>query len=90
MSGKSKVSVLKEFDIIKDAMKDLSNVVEDLLESGSFSVPAIVPLPPKVKLGTNLETEIPGLYLAGESAGISGLLAASVMGIIAGENLIGK
>jgi len=90
MANKSKVSVLKEFDIVKNAITELSTVVDGLVNAGSFSVPAIMPLAPKVKLGSNLETEVSGLFLAGESAGVSGLLSASVMGILAAEAMLGN
>jgi uncharacterized FAD-dependent dehydrogenase len=40
---------------------------------------------PSVTLGDNLETEVSGMYVAGESAGVSGLLAAAMMGVIVAD-----
>jgi len=34
-----------------------------------------------------LETEVPGLFVVGESAGIHGILSAATMGIIASDNV---
>jgi uncharacterized FAD-dependent dehydrogenase len=46
-----------------------------------FHTPTITPLAPTINIGSNLESEIPGMFIVGESAGISGILAAACMGI---------
>ena len=42
---------------------------------------------PRINLGDNLESEIDGMFVAGESAGIHGILSAATMGIIATDNV---
>jgi uncharacterized FAD-dependent dehydrogenase len=42
---------------------------------------------PKINIGNDLSTEIDGMFVVGESAGIQGLLAAGVMGLIAADSV---
>ena len=81
--GKSKISVIKEYDWLKDSINDLSNVIPEITTKAYFHIPTITPLAPKINLGDNLETEIEGMFVAGESAGVQGILAAGLMGIVA-------
>jgi len=87
MNGKSKISVIKEYNWFKPKLEELQSAIPGLIDKSFFHVPNISPLPPKVILNKNLETKIEGLYLAGECAGVSGLLAASVMGTIVGNDI---
>ena len=79
--GKSKISVIKEYDWLKDTINDLSSVIPEISTKAYFHVPTITPLAPKVNIGDNLETEIEGMFVVGESAGVQGILAAAIMGI---------
>lgn len=88
MSGKSKISIMREYDWLVNAIKDISNIIPDLSAKGYFHVPTILPIAPKINIGNDLSTEIDGLYVAGESAGIPGLLSAALMGTIAGAQII--
>lgn len=83
--GKSKISVIKEYDWLKDTINDLSNVIPEISTKAYFHVPTITPLAPKVNIGDNLETEIEGMFVVGESAGVQGILAAGIMGIAAAD-----
>jgi uncharacterized FAD-dependent dehydrogenase len=49
-------------------------------------IPHIQPLAPKINLGNNLESDLRGMYVAGESARIPGILGAAVSGAIAVNN----
>ena len=79
--GKSKISVIKEYDWLKDTINDLSSVIPEISTKAYFHVPTITPLAPKVNIGDNLESEIEGMFVVGESAGVQGILAAAIMGI---------
>ena len=85
VNGKSKISIIPEYNWLGQDMQDLSNVIPDLLNKAYFHVPTLVPLPSKINLDNNLSTEIEGLYVAGESAGVIGIYAAAQMGSIVGE-----
>jgi len=83
LNKRSKISIIPEYDWLKDSINQLSQIIPDLATKGYYHIPTIMPLPPKINLGNNLESEIPGMYVVGESAGVIGLLSAAVMGIIA-------
>ena len=50
-----------------------------------YHVPTILPFAPSINIGANLETEIEGMFVAGESAGVHGILGAGTMGVIAAD-----
>jgi len=87
LHGKSKISMIKEYDWIKETVNELGTIVPELLTKGYFHVPTISPMAPKINIGSNLETEVDGMFVVGESAGIHGILAAGIMGIIAADNV---
>jgi len=86
-AGKSKISIIKEYSWLADELQALSSVIPDVLTKAYFHVPTILPLVPEINIGEDLSTEIPGLYVAGESAGITGILAAAATGSIAGSEM---
>lgn len=85
LTGKSKISIIPEYDWIGGELEKLAQVIPDLLTKAYFHVPTIMPLVPNINIGDNLETEIDGMFVAGESAGISGILSAGAMGAIAAD-----
>lgn len=87
LTGKSKISIIPEYNWLKTAVEDISLVMPEILSKGYFHVPTIMPLPPKINIGNNLETELDGMFVAGESAGIPGILAAASMGIICADSI---
>lgn len=88
MNKKSKLSALKEYDGLRECFEILNNIMPDLLEKGSMYFPTIIPFPPQIKLNRNFETEVKDMFVAGESAGIPGLLGAAVSGCIASEAIL--
>lgn len=87
LNNKSKISIISEFNFLKNAIYDLATIMPNI-EAGSFHVPTIITVPPKINLNENLETDISGMYAIGEAAGISGILAAAEMGIIAANDIM--
>lgn len=85
LTGKSKISIIPEYDWLKETIGELSTIVPEIATKAYFHVPTILPLVPKINIGDNLASEIDGMFVAGESAGISGILAAGLMGIIAAD-----
>lgn len=86
LNDKSKISIIPEYEWIKKDIEELAEVIPDILTKSYFHVPTIVPLPPKINIGTNLETEVDGMFVAGENAGIVGIYAAACMGITAADS----
>jgi uncharacterized FAD-dependent dehydrogenase len=61
----------------------------EIVNRGYFHVPTIMPFAPRIKIDEALHTEVEGMYVAGESAGVHGILAAASMGIAASNSIIG-
>ncbi len=84
---KSKISVLDEYLWLIDTLQELSGIMPDIITKAYFHVPTILPKAPLINLGTNMESEVPGMFVVGETAGINGLLAAAVMGAAVGDTV---
>lgn len=87
LSKKSKISIIPEYDWLVEDLKQLSLVIPDLLTKAYFHVPTIMPLAASINIGDNLESEVDGLFVAGESAGVTGLLSAACMGCLAVDGM---
>jgi len=87
LTGNAKVSMIKEYDWLKETITELSSAIPELMTKAYYHVPTILPMAPKINIGSNLETEVDGMFVVGESAGVHGILAAGVMGAIAADNV---
>ncbi|MGI0058971.1 MAG: hypothetical protein ACREBJ_04315, partial [Nitrosotalea sp.] len=85
LTNNSRISIIPEYDWLKLVLTDLSIAIPEIATKAYFHVPTIVPFAPKINIGDNLETEVEGMFVAGESAGIHGILAAGIMGIAAAD-----
>lgn len=88
LTSKSKISMIEEYDWLKDTLGELDTIIPEVISKAYFHVPTITPMAPKINIGSNLETEVSGMFVVGESAGIHGILAAGVTGIIAADSII--
>lgn len=88
IKNESQISLLPEFSWTNNVLNELSAIVPTIISRGYFHCPDIISLTSNINIGNNLETEIDGLFVAGESAGISGILAAAIMGGIAGDSVL--
>lgn len=89
LKHQSQLSLLPEYNWLHEVINDLTQLIPAITTKGSFHMPNICPVASKIRLDSNLESEISGLYVTGESAGVVGLVAAGMMGIIVSNN-IGK
>jgi uncharacterized FAD-dependent dehydrogenase len=87
LTGKSKISIIPEYDWIKHVVSELGTAIPEIISKAYFHVPTILPMAPKINIGSNLETEIDGMFVAGESAGIHGILSAGTMGLICADQV---
>ena len=87
LSDKSKISILPEYNWMKKTIMEFSSVIPEIITKGYFHVPTIIAMPPKINISKNLETEIDGMFVAGESAGVPGLLSAALMGLICADSV---
>jgi len=86
MNKGSLLNQLPEFDWLTVTLERLNEVLPNLCSRGYLHVPNIVPMPAEINLGTNLESEIDGMFVAGESAGVFGIAAAATMGAICADS----
>lgn len=87
INKKSLISKLKEYDWLVETLQELSGIMPDIITKAYFHVPTIMPMAPVINIGTNMESEVPGMFVVGETAGINGLLAAAVMGAAVGDTV---
>jgi len=87
-SGKSKISIMKEYNWIPQYLNQLNEVIPNLILKSHFYFPTILPLTSEINVYSNLETDIEGMFVAGESAGLTGILSAACTGIIAADKII--
>lgn len=85
MNGKSKISILTEYDWLKPVISELSLIIPEITIKAYFHVPTIIPMTPKINIGSNLETAVDGMYVVGESAGVNGILSAALTGTIVAD-----
>lgn len=87
IAGKSKISIIPEYDWLKETLTDLSVIVPELMAKANFHTPTITTLPSKINLGNNLASEVDGMFIVGESAGIQGIVSAALTGIIGADSV---
>jgi uncharacterized FAD-dependent dehydrogenase len=86
LKNDSQLSLLPEYLWIKDTIIELEKIIPNLSTRGYFYAPTILPLASKINLASNLESDIIGMYVCGESGGFSGIFQAAVTGIIAADS----
>lgn len=85
---KSKISIIPEYDWLIESVEKIATVIPEFITKGYFHIPTILPMPPKINVGNNFSTEIDNFYVAGESAGIPGLMGAATSGVLAAEGIL--
>lgn len=81
------LSLLPEFSWLPGIIRELSSFIPAIVDRAYYHYPDIITTGiSNIRLGSNLESEMRGLYVAGESAGMSGILAAAISGGLAAES----
>ena len=86
LNKNSPLNLIPEYSWLGETLIGLNDIMPKLCEKGYFHVPNIDPMAAKIKLSDNLESEIDGMFVAGESAGIKGIAAAAIMGTICADS----
>lgn len=84
-NGLGDLAEMPEYSWVGGALKSLEPVFPNIINRGYFHVPDIDTNISKINIANNLETEVDGLFVAGECAGIKGIAAAGIMGAVAAE-----
>lgn len=86
--GKSPLSQLPEYNWLTEVILELEQLFPSIISRGYFHSPTISPTAAKIQLSNNLEADLDGLFVAGESAGFIGIGAAAISGVIALDNAL--
>jgi uncharacterized FAD-dependent dehydrogenase len=81
--GETQLNQIPEYGWLADSIKEISDFIPAIINRSFFHFPDIRTMTSKINIGSNLETEIEGLFVCGESAGVEGIAAAGIMGAIA-------
>jgi hypothetical protein len=84
-SDKSKISIIKEFDWLKEAINELNPIFPGIISKAYYYIPALTPVVPQITLNDKFETKLDNLHLIGESSGIKGLLQSAITGCAVAE-----
>ena len=83
--GLGDLAMMPEYSWVTKTLKDIECIFPNLISRGYFHVPDIDTNVSNINIASNLETEVDGLFVAGESAGVKGIAAAGIMGAAAAE-----
>ena len=72
-----------DFDFLINMVEEVDKVLPNLINRGYFHAPTIKPQTAPIVINSNLETEIEGMFVAGESANLFGINNAAITGVIA-------
>lgn len=87
LRGKSELCLIPEYTWMKEMFEELDGIFPNLINKGFFHTPNILPLASKINLASDLESEVEGLYICGESGGFRGLLSSSITGAICADSV---
>lgn len=88
LNNSSLLSLLPEYAWLHSAMDNLEQHFPQIKQFGYMHLPNVSPLAAKINLSTDLETDIGGLYVIGESARIHGILGAAVSGALVASSIM--
>lgn len=81
----NELSLVPEYFELKKHIEKLNELIPTVISRGYMHVPDIYSITSNINVAPNLETEIDGLFVAGESAGFRGINSAAISGAIAAE-----
>lgn len=83
LKKESQLSQLPEYNWLIDSINEVSKLIPEVITRGYFHAPTINPITSSIRIGSNLETEVDNMFVAGESSGITGILSAAITGAVA-------
>lgn len=81
------LNLLPEYKWLSSCIEEMEKFIPSIVAKGYMYIPHISPLAAEIKLNNNLESEVKGMYVAGESARIPGILGAAVSGALVANNV---
>ena len=86
--GTSQLAFIPELKWAQEYIQKLETLFPNIVSKGFLHSPDIIPMLAKVNVSENFETDVEGLFVAGESANIMGVAAAGISGAIAAEGAV--
>jgi hypothetical protein len=83
INGHHDISLVPEYDWIKNNIKEFNDIFPSLLQRGYMNIPDIALVRPEININKDLSTDVEGLFVAGESANVTGIISACLTGYIA-------
>jgi len=80
VKGGTQLNLIKEYDWLSGVIKEMGELIPNIISNGFYHTPYISCEPGKISIDSSLETEISGLYVAGEAGRIRGIYGAAVSG----------
>jgi len=87
LNKKNNLSFIPEYHWFENTLKNLDLIFKGFVQKGSLNIPNIEIVTPQININNDLSTDVDGLYVAGESAGIKGILGTIISSTIAAENM---
>lgn len=84
-SGNSQLNLIPEYNWLQKSITETAKLIPQLITRGYYHAPDIYTSTLNINIGKNMNTDIEGMFVAGESAGIQGIAAAAITGILAAE-----
>lgn len=85
--GLGDLAMMPEYNWITSTLREIEPIFPNIISRGYFHVPDIDTNISNINIANNLETEVDGLFVAGECAGIKGIAAAGITGAAAAEGV---
>jgi hypothetical protein len=87
LQGFGDLTQMPEYNWIQSTLRELESIFPNIINRGYFHIPDIDTNVNTINIANNLETEIDGLFVTGECAGIKGIAAAGITGAAAAEGV---
>jgi hypothetical protein len=79
---------LPEYNWMAGVIKELESLFPAIITRGYYNSPTIKPQTCLINIDKNLQTDIEGMYVSGESANLFGINAAAISGIIVMNSIL--
>lgn len=83
--GVGDLAEMPEYSWVNETLYEIESIFPNIISRGYFHVPDIETNISHINIANNLETEVEGLFVSGECAGIKGIAAAGITGAAAAE-----
>ena len=87
LTTKNDILLIPEYKHIINEIKNVEKLIPNFIEKGYMHLPDIITYKHNITVKEDFSTEVDNLYVAGESAAISGLYSAALSGIIAASTI---